>query len=171
MAINQEAEVHQQIICANIFIRKDDKWLVLKRSPLKKYAPNVIHPIGGKVDIGEEPYAAAKREVLEEAGVTVKNIRLEAVVLEVNPPTGYGYNWLIFNFSADYDTGEVLQTEEGELLWLSSEELVISDLFPSIALTIKHIVNPSDGTVFAEVHYLADGTADHVKTRLNVCAR
>ena len=86
MPINQEAFIHQNIICANIFVRKGDKYLVLRRWKKKKFAAGVVHPIGGKVDQGENPYLAAKREVLEEAGIEVKNMRLEAVILEINPP-------------------------------------------------------------------------------------
>ena len=64
MAINNAPHIHNLVICANIFVRKDGKYLLLKRSPLKKYAPNVIHPIGGKVDQGENPYTSAQRELL-----------------------------------------------------------------------------------------------------------
>src|ERR1700733_7447884 len=101
MPINNSPDIHEQVICANVFIRKGDKYLVLRRSPLKKYAPSVIHPVGGKVDIGENPFEAAIREVREEAGVEVKNVRLEAVLQEIEPLKGEPYNWLIFHFSAD----------------------------------------------------------------------
>ena len=88
MPINNTPDIHEQIICANIFIRKDDKYLVLRRSQLKKYAPDVIHPVGGKVNLGENPYTTAEREVEEEAGVKVKNMRLEAVIQEIKPVKG-----------------------------------------------------------------------------------
>lgn len=153
MAINTRPDIHEQIICANVFIRKDDKYLVLKRSPLKKYAPNVVHPVGGKVDADENPYLAAQREVLEEAGVLVKNMRLEAVLLEITPVKDEPYNWLIFHFSADYDSGEILETEEGELLWLTPEELAQQQLFPSVRPVIEHILNHEQGTVFATFEY------------------
>lgn len=57
---------HKLVICANVFIRKDDKYLLLRRSPHKKYAPNYVHPVGGKVDLDEDPMEAGKRELLEE---------------------------------------------------------------------------------------------------------
>ena len=47
-------------------IRKDGKYLVLKRSSQKKYAPNKTHPFGGKMEIGENPYDGAIREIKEE---------------------------------------------------------------------------------------------------------
>lgn len=153
MAINNEPNIHHQIICANVFIRKDDKYLVLRRSPLKKYAPGVIHPVGGKVDIGENPYQTATREVKEEAGVTVKNMRLEAVIQEIEPVKGEPYNWLVFHFSADFDEGEVITTEEGELIWQSTDEIRNEKLFPSVRLVIDHILNREKGTVFTTLEY------------------
>ena len=104
MPINQAPNVHQLIICANIFIRKDGKYLLLKRSEKKKYAPGFVHPFGGKVDINEDPFMGAQREVLEETGIKVKNMRLEAVLMEIAPVKSdiYKCNWLIFHFSADY---------------------------------------------------------------------
>ncbi|MDP3769879.1 MAG: NUDIX hydrolase, partial [bacterium] len=71
MAINTKPHVHNLVVCANIFVRKDGKYLLLKRSPEKKYAPSVIHPIGGKVDPNENPYTGAQRELFEEAGIKV----------------------------------------------------------------------------------------------------
>ncbi len=153
MPINNIPDIHEQIICANVFIRKHDKYLVLRRSPLKKYAPGVIHPVGGKVDVGENPYTTAEREVEEEAGVKVKNMRLEAVIQEMKPVKGESYNWLIFHFSADYDSGEVITTEEGELVWLTADEIRAERLFPSVKLIIDHIFDQEKGTVFTTLEY------------------
>lgn len=168
MAINNDPHIHQQVICANVFVRKDDKYLVLMRSPLKKYAPNVVHPIGGKVDPSENPYTAAEREVLEEAGIRIKNLRLEAVLLEITPVKDEPYNWLIFHFSADYDSGEVQETEEGELLWLSDEEIVNQPLFPSVTPVIKHILDKEEGTVFATFKY-DEEKQNIIKSKIDLC--
>jgi 8-oxo-dGTP diphosphatase len=169
MAINNTPDIHNQIICANIFIRKGDKYLVLRRSPLKKYAPDVIHPVGGKVDIGENPYTSAVREVQEEAGITVKDMRLEAVIQEIQPVKDEPYNWLIFHFSADYNTGEVIATEEGELTWLTAGEIRHEKLFPSVRLVIDHILNKQAGTVFVTLEY-DDNKHTIVKHTLDFCA-
>ena len=153
MPINTAPDIHEQIICANIFIRKDDKYLVMRRSPLKKYAPDVVHPVGGKVDLGENPYTAAVREVAEEAGVAVRNMRLEAVIQEIKPIKDEPYNWLVFHFSADYKSGEVISAEEGELIWLTPDEIRNETLFPTVRLIIDHILDHEKGTVFTTVEY------------------
>ena len=157
MAINQAPNIHELVICANIFVRKDGKYLLLKRSPLKKFAPDVIHPIGGKVDANENPFTGAQRELLEEAGIKVKNMRLEAVLLEILPNEGSPYNWLIFHFSADYDSGDLMTTEEGEFVHLDTADIPSQKLFPSVRAVIANILNPNDGTVFATFAYNGKG--------------
>jgi 8-oxo-dGTP diphosphatase len=168
MAINTQPDIHELVVCANIFIHKGSKYLLLKRSPHKKFAPNVIHPVGGKVDLNENPYIAAEREVLEEAGVRVKNLRLEAVFMEIIPVKAEPYNWLIFHFSADYDSGEVIETEEGELIWLTPQEIVKQELFPSVREAIHYILNPHDGTVFATFRY--DENNKIITEKIDKCA-
>jgi 8-oxo-dGTP diphosphatase len=169
MAINNKPDIHEQIICANCFIRKDGKYLVLRRSPLKKYAPNVIHPVGGKVNLGENPYTAAIREVYEEAGVKVSNLTLEAVLLELEPVVGEPYNWLIFHFSGDWQEGDVKETEEGELLWLTEDEIKHEKLFPSVRLVIDHVLDSQKGTIFATIKY--DETKQNiVSNTLDFCS-
>ena len=169
MPINTAPHIHNLVICANIFVRKDGKYLLLKRSPQKKYAPNVIHPIGGKVDPNENPYAGAQRELLEEAGIKVKNMRLEAVIMEIKPVKDEDENWLIFHFSADYDSGELITTEEGEFVYLDAGEIPKQDLFPSVRPIIQHILNPKDGTVFFTVSYDDNGKVVEETKSISLC--
>jgi 8-oxo-dGTP diphosphatase len=146
--INQKPHIHQNVICANVFIRKDGKYLLMKRSAKKKIAPNKIHPFGGKIDQNENPYLGAVREIREEVGINIKNLKLEAVILELTDKKETQVNWIIFHFSADYESGEIIPTEEGEAVYLTSEEIKSSDLFPSVKSIIDNILNPNDGTVF-----------------------
>ncbi|MDD5032335.1 MAG: NUDIX domain-containing protein [Patescibacteria group bacterium] len=169
MAINTVPHIHNLVICANVFVRKDGKYLLLKRSPHKRYAPNFIHPIGGKIDRDENPYTGAERELLEEAGIKVKNMRLEAVIMEIKPVKGEEENWLIFHFSADYDFGKILTTEEGEFIFLSREEILAQDLFPSLKPIIGHILNPKDGTVFFKVTYDDKGKVVETTKNIDLC--
>jgi len=168
MAINSEPHIHNLVMCANIFIRRDDKFLVLKRSPNKTFAPGVVHPVGGKIDPDEDPFTTAQREVLEETGLTLKNMRLEAVLNELLPPPRHDYNWLIFHFTADYESGEVAATDEGELVWMTADEIKASELFVSVRPVIEHMLDPAVGTVFATFAYDGDNI-DLARSTIQVC--
>lgn len=76
------------VVVSNVFIRKDGKYLLIKRSNNKKYAPGKIHPFGGKIGDNENPYDGAVREVKEETGVDIKNLKLEALILELASEKG-----------------------------------------------------------------------------------
>lgn len=165
MAINTDPNIHNVVICANIFVRKDGKYLMLRRSPLKKVLPNYLHPIGGKVDPNEDPFTAAQREVMEEAGIKVKNMRLEAVLTE-DLSADNRENWIIFHFSADYESGEIIDTEEGTLEWHTPEEIKNDKLFSSVKEIINEILDPGHGTVFAKNIFKGEEILDRVK---NVC--
>jgi 8-oxo-dGTP pyrophosphatase MutT (NUDIX family) len=169
MAINTAPEIHSLVICANIFVKRDGKYLLLRRSEQKKYAPGFVHPIGGKIEVNEDPLEGAKRELMEEAGITVKNIRLEAVLTEIQPVKGESENWLIFHFSGDYDSGEMLTTEEGILEWFTPEQIVEEKLFPSVEKVIEHVLDHQAGTVFATFVY--DQTEGGIRVKsMNVCS-
>jgi 8-oxo-dGTP pyrophosphatase MutT (NUDIX family) len=149
MAINQKLNFHILIICANIFVRKDGKFLLIKRSAKKMYAPGIVHAFGGKVDQGENPFVAAQREVYEEAGVKVKNMRLKAVLLDRHPENPALGDWLIYHFTADYSSGRIKTTEEGEAVLMSAAELKRQRLFPSTKKVLRYILDPKQGTAFA----------------------
>jgi 8-oxo-dGTP diphosphatase len=167
--INQKPNIQNLIICANVFIRKDGKYLLMKRSPEKKYAPNKIHPFGGKVDQNENPFDGAVREIKEDVGINIKNLKLEAVINELKPDNTRSENWLIFHFSADYDSGEVKTSEEGKIVYLTPEEIKSSDLFPSVKSIIDNILDPNSGTVFTTNSY--HGFESEMKElSKNICA-
>lgn len=151
--INKKTEIHNLVICANVFIRKDGKYLLMKRSKDKIAAPGKVHPFGGKLDKNENPYEGAIREIKEEVGVDIKNLKLEAVVLELINEKDSPVNWLVFHFSADYDKGEIIKSEEGKVILLTEEEIKSSDLLPSVKSIIDNILNPNDGTVFTTNSY------------------
>ncbi|MCA9397331.1 NUDIX domain-containing protein [candidate division WWE3 bacterium] len=137
-----------------MFVKKGDTYLLLKRSPQKAIAPNYFHPAGGKVDTDEDPLQAAKRELLEEAGITVKNIKLAAVITELEPHV-LGQNWLIFHFIGEYNSGHVQSTQEGEFVWLTEEDIISNKerLFPSVRISINDILDSNTGTIFATFKY------------------
>lgn len=61
-----------QKIGVSAFISRDDKVLLLKRSESEKAFPDFWELPGGKVEFGETPEDALKRELLEEAGIEIK---------------------------------------------------------------------------------------------------
>ena len=149
MPISTTPDVHELIMAANMFVKRDGKLLVIRRSMHKTYMPGFAQPVDGKVNIDEGPLQAAKRELLEEAGLSVKNIRLEAVLTDIHKD-GVN-NWKVFHFSGDYTGGKVpSDIEEGELLWLTPEEIKKEKVLDSVIRIVDNIADPSHEVLFAE---------------------
>jgi len=59
-----------------IIVREDGKLLVVRRSKTAPSRPLYWDLPGGGLELGEDPEEGAVREVMEETGIEVKNIKL-----------------------------------------------------------------------------------------------
>jgi len=155
MTINTNPDIHNLIICANMFVKKDNKILMIKRSSDKKYLPGYIQPVGGKVELNEDPLTAAQRELKEESGLTARDIKLEAVITEViqKDDNLYKTTWLIYYFSGTYMSGNLGETDEGELIWLTKDQIRNEKILTSLKSILNEILTTTPGTVFAKFVY------------------
>lgn len=96
--------------CVIVVIRKDDRYLLAKSSRAKRHFYSLI---AGFVEPGESLEGAVAREVKEETGLDVSNIRYQA-----SQPWPFPHQ-LMAGFFADYAGGElVLQEDElAEAAW------------------------------------------------------
>ncbi len=135
------------LITLECFIKKDGKYLMLHRSPNKKIMPNVWMAPGGKREFNEGLFEATRREVLEETGLTIENLRVKVV--------GNAYlkdldQEVFFHFVvADYKSGEVLQNpEDGKLEWLSPKEIIgLDNLLAEIKEVAFHLFDEEGGVI------------------------
>lgn len=77
---------------------------------------------GGHVENGESIYDSAVREIKEETGLTIENLKYCGIIYWFNNVTEDKYFVHLYQ-STDY-SGEMLEkTEEGRVFWTSIEEL------------------------------------------------
>ena len=104
------------------YIEKDGAYLMIHRVK-KKNDENKDKwiGIGGKLEAGESPFDCARREVLEETGLTLKNIRYRGIITFVSNIYGTEYMHL---FSSDSFVGEIKgDCDEGNLEWIKKQDL------------------------------------------------
>ena len=102
------------------YIEKDGAYLMMHRTKKEndEYRDKWIG-IGGKLEAGESPYDAARREILEETGVTPVNLRYRGIITFVSDLYGTEYMHL---FTADGYVGEInFDCDEGRLEWVKKE--------------------------------------------------
>ncbi len=148
-------ETQNYVICSNVFVKKENKFLMLKRSSKKNILPAILHPIGGKVDKFETPIKAMHRELFEETGLKVRNVQLKAILFEVvlEKSEKEPYDWMNYYFVADYIEDDVVNSDEGEFLWLDLDEIKNESILPSIRATIELMLDSKASTLFAKFEY------------------
>lgn len=135
------------------FVKKDNKYLILHRSQKKRIMPGVWMAPGGHREFNEGLFECAKREIMEETGFKIKNLRVKAI--------GNAYlkdldQELFFHFIfADYAGGKLKQKiDDGEFVWLTVEEISKLDkLLAEIKKIIPYIFSPDDKIISYKAVY------------------
>ena len=109
--------------------------LLLKGAPDKRLWANRYNGLGGHVEATEDVYAAARREVQEEAGIAVDGLALRGIVTidAGSDAQGPRPGVLMFVFTGETDAQALLATAEGAVEWLPVGELdrypLVDDLY------------------------------------------
>lgn len=127
---------------AGAFIRKGDKFLIVKRGP-NKHQPLTWALPSGKLEEGETPDEAIIREVFEETSITINKENLEYHYSKLYDFSEDGYNteYNVFSASVPLDTISIIQPEEHiEHRWVTVEEcLALENLIAGLEDVIKTV--------------------------------
>ena len=116
--------------------KKKNRTLMLHR--VKKV--NDVHEgkwngLGGKLEIGESPEECVIREVKEESGLSISDLKLHGFITF---PLFDGIDdWYVFVFTAENYFGEIIESAEGNLEWIPSESITALNLWDGDAIFLK----------------------------------
>lgn len=135
------------------FVKKDGKYLMLRRGKHKRIMPDVWMAPGGHLDFNEGLFECARREIREETGLSIKNIKVKAIgtayLKDLNQE-------LFFHFlTADYGEGKLTQNpNDGELVWLTSKEIEkLPTLLAEIRKVLPYIFRNNNGIISYKATY------------------
>ena len=140
-----------------VFVYHGEDVLLIEGAPDKRLWANRYNGLGGHVEAGEGVAHAARREVWEEAGIEVRDLRLRGVVhIHLDAPPGI----LIFVFRARSETRETRPSPEGTLHWLSpadvAELAARGALVEDVPLLLERLATDDDRPFTARYHYDAE---------------
>ena len=118
------------------FVLNGDDILLMKRSPHKRIFPNRYNGVGGHIERDEDPLTSARREIKEESGLNVRDVRLKAIY---NIDAGEATGILLFVFTAVSDSRAVNANDEGTLQWVPRGEIFSLDLVEDLPLMLPRI--------------------------------
>jgi 8-oxo-dGTP diphosphatase len=118
-----------------VFIRRGEQFLLIHKEKKDSYGYGKLNGVGGHLERGEDPYSSARREVYEETGLKVDNLDLAAIIfIDTNESPGIE----VFLFNAEYCFGELRHSEEGELVWMTLNEIsASSQILEDVPLLIE----------------------------------
>lgn len=130
-----------------IMIEDGEKVLVQER---RLYWKGIAFP-GGHVEAGESFLESAVREVKEETGLTVWDLRLCGTVDWEDTKTRERYVVLLYKTSSF--SGELLgETEEGRVFWTKKNALAEMELCPNFEMYLRVFLE-EDKTEFYGTHH------------------
>ena len=135
------------------FVRYKGEVLLMKRSPTRRIFPNLYNGVGGHIERWEDPYQAATREILEETGLEVRDLRLRGIH---NIDVGADNGIMMFVFTATTNTSDFVDPGvEGTLHWIPVESIDTLDLVEDLPFVLPRILamRLNDPPYYAHVSY------------------
>lgn len=139
-----------------VFLTRGNKILLLKGSPEKRLWANLYNGIGGHIERGEDIISAAKREVLEETGLSAFNLWLCALLtIDTGQDIGIG----MYVFRGDLSDGEIQPSKEGLPEWIKITEIYNLPLVEDLPTILPKILGmqPDEMPLYAQYSYDKDG--------------
>lgn len=146
------------------FVLNGDDVLLMKRAPHRRVFPNKYNGVGGHIERDEEPLAGAIREIKEETGLDVSNVRLCAIH---NIDAGADTGILLFVFTAWSNKRDVVaRIEEGTLEWVNRNHVLEVDLVEDLPIILPRVLSLPEHAPPLFVHVSYDD-ADVIVMRFN----
>jgi len=111
----------KQWVAVTVLVFRAGRMLSMRRASTQQAGPGLWEGVSGRVRCGEDPIAAARREVVEETGLRVR--------VQPRPITAYaalrrGEAMTVIVFAAEHESGEVtLSDEHDDYRWCDRSEL------------------------------------------------
>lgn len=137
------------------FVFYEQDILLMKRGAHRRVFPNRYNGLGGHIERGEDPATCAEREIREESGLAVCDLRLRGVY---NIDTGAQTGILLYVYTAWATTRTLgaVTHDEGTLHWVPRDAVLSLDLVEDLPHILPRILQAGTDTPVFSAHLSYD---------------
>ena len=135
------------------FITHENEVLLLRGGPHKRLWAGRYNGVGGHIEAGEDVHAATLREITEETGIGVHDLRLRGVVHADAGDPSVGI--LFFVFTAQATSKEIGASPDGTLEWWPVDRLPTAEMVEDLPVLLPRVLamQPGAEPFFASYRY------------------
>ena len=120
------------------YLQNNNSTLMLYRNKKENdIHKNKWNGLGGKLESGESPEECIIREVKEESGYDINNPTLRGIM--TFPKFDMVNDWIVFLYTCSEFSGNIIDSNEGELEWIKDENLLDLNLWEGDKIFMKWI--------------------------------
>ena len=134
--------MNQMRLTTLCYVERNGCWLMMHRTK-KSQDENAGKWIGlgGHLEAGESPAECVRREIREESGLQISDLRLRGVITFILPDWG---DELTFLYTARTDTESLPECTEGELKWVPLDDVLSLPLWEGDRIFLPLLQSRSD---------------------------